>query len=168
MRPVVYLEGIPGLGKTTAAAGLAAHREDVAMVAENNPLPGHDRHLAALNQRAIATWYLQSERRRCSYAVRLAAQATVICDKGYLATLGYVYAVCRLGLEADQLYDEIRTRYLREFRDAVPRGATTVILTGPVELGLGRRGERTGRRPAAVDRRVVPAATGGVLPRRGA
>jgi len=132
--------------------GLAASLPDVALVAENNPLPDDHAYVAGLDPAAAACWYLDTERRRIAYATELAARLAhqhppgqVVCDKGALATLAYVYAGAVVGLHPPSLYPQVRARYLREIRPRLPADATTIVFTGPPELGLTRRGDKPDR-----------------------
>ncbi|WP_161962318.1 hypothetical protein [Nocardioides speluncae] len=139
---LTYLEGLPGLGKTTTAITLAAQADDAALVSENNPAPADHKAVADLDPVEAAQWYLHGEIPRSHYAASLAASgqnAAVICDKGALATLAYLYALSRTGTAEDSAYQQVRREYLTHVRPHLPVNARTVVFAGPVALSLRRR-----------------------------
>ncbi|MGL5810660.1 MAG: hypothetical protein ACRCYQ_12005 [Nocardioides sp.] len=154
---LTYLEGLPGLGKTTAAVTLASRADDVALVSENNPSPAEHPAVANLDPVEAAQWYLLGEIPRSRYAARLAAlgqDAAVICDKGSLATLAYLYALSRTGAAEDADYQQVRREYLTQVRPHLPAHARTIVFAGPVALSLHRREAKPDRadRPLWYDR----------------
>lgn len=139
---IIYLEGLPGLGKTTAAVNLAAAVDAVVLVAENNPNPASYSYVQGLDAANSALWYLETERARSSYATALAHAEpgrTVVCDKGALATLAYTYATCHIGLHPWSLYDQIRDTFRTHSRSHLASSAAVVVFTGSVDLSLRRR-----------------------------
>jgi thymidylate kinase len=146
---IIYLEGLPGLGKTTTAVSLAAGLDQVVFVAENNPTPARYTHVDHLDARARAHWYLHTERARQAYAVavsRDAPERTVVCDKGALATLAHTYAICGIGMHPWSFYEQIRDDFLAEVPDPFPADASVIILTGSLAVSLRRRQRRRSAR----------------------
>lgn len=146
--PTIYCEGPPGLGKSTAAIGLAASADPVVLVAENNPTPQAYHQVTGLDPLPAALWYLRTEARRRAYATGLAREhptAIVVCDKGALATLAYIYALCATGRHPKALYDQVRDAYLDQVRPHLTTDTATIVFTGTVELSLARRRGKTDR-----------------------
>lgn len=145
---LTYFEGLPGLGKTTTAVTLASRAERAVLVAENNPAPADHETVADLDPMDAARWYLHGEIVRTHYAARCAApgqHASVICDKGSLATLAFLYALSRTGGVTDAAYRHVRHEYLVHLRPRLPVHARTIVFAGPVALSLSRRAAKPDR-----------------------
>lgn len=145
---LTYLEGLPGLGKTTTAVTLASRAERAVLIAENNPSPVDYHAVAELDPVDAARWYLHGEIARSRYAARCAApgqHTSVICDKGSLATLAYLYALSRIGAVSDTAYRQVRHEYLLRLRPHLPANARTIVFAGPVALSLRRRDAKPDR-----------------------
>ncbi len=143
---IIYLEGLPGLGKTTTAVNLAAAIDSVVLIAENNPNPASYRYVQDLDAANRALWYLKTERARSSYTAALAHAEpgrTVVCDKGALATLAHTYATCHIGLHPWSLYDQIRNVFRTHRRSYLPSSAAVVVFTGSPGLSIRRRRGKT-------------------------
>ncbi|MGH3972537.1 MAG: ATP-binding protein [Pseudonocardiaceae bacterium] len=157
---VIYLEGLPGLGKTTTAVNLAAAVDPVVLVAENNPSPASYSYVQGLDAANSALWYLETERARSSYTIALAHAEpgrTVVCDKGALATLAYTYATCHIGLHPWSLYDQIRDAFRTHSRSHLTSSAAVVVFTGSADLSLRRRKTNNELRSLWFDERFLHA-----------
>ncbi len=145
--PIIYFDGLPGLGKSTAGVSLASQDEELVFIAENNPSPSVYPEVVGLGGLDAARWYMRTEVKRSRFAREVTSTCAVraLCDKSVLATLAFVYAAARVGWEPASTYDLVRSEYLRDVRRYLPADATTVLFSGSVSLSLTRRERKSDR-----------------------
>ncbi|WP_322768519.1 hypothetical protein [Frankia sp. Cr1] len=145
--PIIYFDGLPGLGKSTAGVSLASQDEELVFIAENNPSPAVYPEVVGLGGVDAARWYMRTEVKRSRFAREVTRTYAVraVCDKSVLATLAFVYAAARVGWEPASTYDLVRSEYQRDVRRYLPADGTTVLFSGSVSLSLTRRARKSDR-----------------------
>ncbi|MEU6191008.1 hypothetical protein [Nocardia sp. NPDC047038] len=144
----VYLEGLPGAGKTSIMVTLAAALgEDCLAVPETNPTTADRDALHDRPSQEVTTWYLRRELRRDRLASRLAdARHPVVAvfDRSYLSVLAYCWATAASTRGRDR-YQQARAVFDRDIRPHLTPTAEIVLLTTPVAASLHRRRDKADR-----------------------
>ncbi|MEV4237138.1 hypothetical protein AB0J47_18390 [Nocardia sp. NPDC049737] len=144
----VYLEGLPGAGKTSIMVTLAAAlSEDCLAVPETNPTTADREAMHDRSSQEVTLWYLRRELRRDRLASRLAdARHPVVAvfDRSYLSVLAYCWATAAVTGDRDG-YRHARAVFDRDIRPHLTPTAAIVLLTTPVATSLHRRRDKADR-----------------------
>lgn len=144
----VFLEGLPGSGKTTVMVSLAAAlgRRCVA-VPEVNPVPVDHHTSCVLQPSAHTRWYLERELRRNRLAATLAEQKApvlAVFDRSYLSVLAYCWAKTHI-TGTQEWYEHARAIFDGEVRSHLDPAHTILLLNVTINTSLKRRRDKQDR-----------------------
>ncbi|MGH3898972.1 MAG: AAA family ATPase [Pseudonocardiaceae bacterium] len=148
MTATVYLEGLPGAGKTSIMVTLAAAlAEDCLAVPETNPSAAERDTLRDRPLDDVTDWYLRRELRRDRLAAHLAPQqrpALAVFDRSYLSVLAYCYATAVTSGESSRYRHALRL-FDDHIRAQLTRATVVVLITTTVSTSLRRRRDKMDR-----------------------
>ena len=148
MTVAVFLEGLPGAGKTSIMVTLAAALgERCLAVPETNPPPTQRDALRAQPAEMLTRWYLHRELRRDRLAARIKNQprpTLAVFDRSYLSVLAYCYATrATTGLSTG--YELARRIFDDDVHPRLESGATIVLITTTPAISIERRRDKQDR-----------------------
>lgn len=148
MTVAVFLEGLPGAGKTSIMVTLAAALgERCLAVPETNPPPTRPDALAGQSAETITRWYLRCELRRDRLAARLKDQPLprlAVFDRSYLSVLAYCYAASATAGRPLE-YEHARRTFDQHIRPRLASDAAIVLITTTIYKSLDRRRDKEDR-----------------------
>ena len=148
MTTAVFLEGLPGVGKTSIMVTLATELGEMCLaIPEANPPPTQPDMFNNKPTESVTAWYLHRELRRDRLAARLTIHERpriALFDRSYLSVLAYCYAVGATTGRTNG-YRYARGIFDDQIRPGLTSNATILMLMTTVDESLDRRRDKLDR-----------------------
>jgi thymidylate kinase len=148
MTASIFLEGLPGAGKTELMVALATVLGQRCLaVPETNPTQTELTDLSCISVQERNRWYLKRELDRARLAAALVTRhhpAVAVFDRSYLSVLAYCFAASAVTDDAS-LYDGACRAFETSVTSSLVSRSVLVVLEIPVNTSLDRRLDKQDR-----------------------